>query len=134
MEEMEEAVQDGYVLNYWAVGYLMRCISQSECYSLKIKASNALISTEGIGGIFSHLPSINRPTGTDVSAKQTLSVTPVGTSQEHRAHLPLDIEHMNHSYLKRNEFEPEEVCLFRHDPLSSCETCLNTKSGSGKLQ
>nr|CCA27828.1 AlNc14C722G12448 [Albugo laibachii Nc14] len=133
---MEEAVQDGYVLNYWAVGYLMRCISQSECYSLKIKASNALISTEGIGGIFSHLPSINRPTGTDVSAKQTLSVTPVGTSQEHRAHLPLDIEHMNHSYLKRNEFEPEEVCLYGKLAFSAprCEQCLQTKSGSGILK
>nr|CCA26254.1 AlNc14C361G10994 [Albugo laibachii Nc14] len=140
VEETEEAVQDNYILNYWVVGApklfaanLMRCISERECYNLKIKTSNALISTEGIGGIFSQLPPINRPTETDVSAKQTLSVTPVGTSNETRADLPVEIEHMNHSGLKRNEQEPEEVCLYGKIAFSTptCEQCLRTKSGSG---
>nr|CCA24277.1 AlNc14C231G9297 [Albugo laibachii Nc14] len=144
VEEMEKVFGRKGSLNYWVVGspnifggaHLIRCISPKACNKLIITKTNAQISTEGIGGIFSQLPTVNKPTENDSSAMQTLSVTPVGTSEEHRADFPLDMEHMNQLGSKRDDREPEQQCLYKPDSFSAaaCETCLQTKSGSGILE
>nr|CCA17075.1 AlNc14C29G2780 [Albugo laibachii Nc14] len=131
---------NNYFVDYWVVGSpnffavgLMNCIFPKACTNVVVRKSNAHIVTEGIGGIFSQLPTINKPIGNDNSTKQTLPVTSVGMLEESRANLRLDIEHINQSDSGKNERKTEQICLYRPDPSSSssCETCLHTKSGSG---
>ena len=115
VEEMEKVFQTKHSLSYWVVGSpkrlggagLIICISHHTCNKLIIIKSNAHISTEGIGGIYSQLPTINKVTGNDGSPMHLLSLTPAGTSEEHRADLSLDIKHMRQSDSKRNDQESE---------------------------
>ena len=136
VDVIEVSKKRGSYVTYWVVGSstfvafdVIRCDGYHMCRNLKITKSNARFNTEGIGGILT----TNKLTGNDRSPMQTLPVADVGTSEQHRAGLPVGTENTNSEGIEQ---QTEQRCLYRivTTATAPCDICLQTKSGSGTLK